>query len=255
MNFCLTSQCADKVLSKAQEIRLIENKDTKDIFDYIEKFPKAELIVPFPCTTPFEELRQYAKLNRIILAIKDFSYLKEIKEANIPWFYDMPVRTFFELKNLFRLGASYIVIDSPLFNNLDKVYEVLAPNIGLRLSPNVAYYGYIPAPNGICGSWIRPEDVPQLKKYNITFEFGDCEERPRKEEALYRVYSEGKWQGSLNNIITNLRYECDNELIPPDLIEKRINCGQRCQSGSSCHLCYRYLQIANREFINKVKNN
>lgn len=248
--FCLTTQCNKKYLSQVSEIRLNE-KD--DIFDFIEKYPKAKLIISYPCTTSFEELKRYAKLNRIILAIRDFTHLKAIKEQEIPWFYDMPIRTFFDLNNLARLGSSYVLLDGPLLHELDKIEQVLPMTTTIRLIPNVAYWAYIPAPSGVLGNWIRPEDLTSLKEYGITFEFGDCEERPRKEEALYRVYEEGKWQGDLNNIITNLKYECDNELISPELIQKRINCGQRCLSGGSCHLCWRYLQMAKKNFPNKVK--
>lgn len=247
--FCLTSQCDKKYLSQAHEIRLAPNDD---VFDYIEKYPKTNLIIPYPITTaPIEELKRYSKLGRICLAITDFSCLKEI--AGIPWFYDIPVRTFFELQNLVKLGSTYIVIDGPLFNQMSKVEEILTPEQNLRLAPNVAYYAYIPAKNGVIGSWVRPEDTASLQTYPIVYEFGDCEDRPRKEEALFRVYSSGEWQGDLSNIITNLNFTADNQLISPEMIEKRISCGQRCQSGNSCRLCYRYLQIANKDFINKIK--
>lgn len=251
MKYCLNSICDKKTLSKADEIRLAANDD---IFDFIEKYPKAKLIVPYPSSTPLKELQQYAKLNRIILSIRDFEYLKIIKENHLPWFYDAPVNNFFDLNSLVRLGSFYVLLDGLLFHSLDKVRDVLISETTIRIIPNVAYWPFIPAPSAIPTQWVRPEDLQALEYYNITIEFGDCEGNHKKEEALYRVYKEGKWSGDIKNLITNFNYNADNELIPPSLIENRINCGQRCQSGSSCHICYRYLQMANRDFINKVKN-
>lgn len=56
-------------------------------------------------------------------------------------------------------------------------------------------------------------------------------------------------------IITNLNYPGVNRMIPTELTEKRMNCGQRCQSGGHCRLCYRYLELANPEFIQGLKHN
>ena len=56
------------------------------------------------------------------------------------------------------------------------------------MTPNIAYYGYIPRENGIIGFWVRPEDVSYYEPYIDVFEFEDCD--IKREQALYRVYAE-----------------------------------------------------------------
>jgi hypothetical protein len=62
------------------------------------------------------------------------------------------------------------------------------------------------------------------------------------------------WPGDLKTIITNFNYPGVNRMIPNSLTERRMICGQKCQSGSSCKLCYRYLDLANPELIKNIKN-
>jgi hypothetical protein len=47
--------------------------------------------------------------------------------------------------------------------------------IKLRVVPNISYYAFIPRDNGVCGSWIRPEDLELYEPYIETIEFEDCD--------------------------------------------------------------------------------
>jgi hypothetical protein len=83
------------------------------------------------------------------------------------------------------------------------------------MCPNVAYYAYIPRDDGVCGGWVRPEDVDYYADYVDVFEFEDCDEK--KEKALFKIYAEqGKWPGLLNDLITNLNYTAINRMILKD---------------------------------------
>lgn len=240
-NFCLTTQCDEKYLQQAKEIRL-SSKD--NVLDYLEKYPEATLIIPY--TTDKTIIKLCA--GRAVFALK-YDELKYCAHAQLPWFWDYPIASYVVFNNLIELGAESILIQSPLFNDL----EYLSGKKKVRLIPNVAYYKDVPRKDGVLGSWIRPEDLAYLEKYNVVFEFRDCEDRPKKEEALFRVYLKGEWGGSLTTIITNLDYEAENPLLPQDLIEKRTQCHQQCQEGSYCRLCYRFLDIANSKFLKRVK--
>ena len=41
--------------------------------------------------------------------------------------------------------------------------------------PNVAYYAFIPREDGVCGSWIRPEDLNLYEPFIDVIEFEDCD--------------------------------------------------------------------------------
>jgi hypothetical protein len=47
-------------------------------------------------------------------------------------------------------------------------------------------------------------------------------------------------------IIQRLNFDVDNRAIPEDLGERRMSCGHRCWSGSSCHLCVSALHFADQ---------
>ena len=85
------------------------------------------------------------------------------------------------------LGACYIKLDAPLFFNLPKVKKIGIP---IRAVPNVAYDDNIDRIDGVCGTWIRPEDIDAYGQYIDTVEFGDCDQK--KEQAMYRIYAEDK---------------------------------------------------------------
>ena len=102
---------------------------------------------------------------------------------------------------------------------------------------------------GLYGGWFRPEDFYKLDMIDVA-EFPDV---PIKtEQVLYRIYAENhEWSGNLNMLIKNLNINPDmvNRMLPPEFQEARSNCKQRCQSGSSCHLCDMYIAVANPDLI------
>ena len=143
------------------------------------------------------------------------------KTLNIKFFYAIPVNNFYDLKALVDYGCCDVKIDAPLTHMANKIEKY---DITVRMSPNIAYYAYIPRENGIIGSWVRPEDTELYEDFVDIFEFENCDKR--KEEALYRIYAEQKtWPGDLNNLITNLNFSTNNKLILPEFGIARTICG------------------------------
>lgn len=241
-NFCLTTQCNDKYLRQATEIKL---RPQDNVLDYLEKYPNAILIIPY--TT--DEITIKLCKGRAVFAL-EIDELRYASQSPLSWYWDYPVSDYATFNALVEAGAESIMVQSPLFNDISYVGKSK-----LRIVPNVSYYETIVRKDGVIGSWIRPEDLKVLDECNIdiVYEFKDCEDRPKKEEGLFRVYSSGEWNGDLNTIITNLNYSADNMLISPDLISRRLTCGQQCQEGRHCKLCYRQLDVANKDFVAKVK--
>lgn len=199
----------------------------------------------------WDDIKRYNIITKenFIIALNNLEDAKLCKQENIKFYWNFPVSTFYELQSLKNLGAEYAIIDTPLTHSMNKVSKV---GIKIRTIPNIAYYSFIPREDGVCGSWIRPEDLELYESYIDVIEFEDCD--LKKEQALYRIYMEQKrWPGDLGMIITNLNYLGVNRMIPRELTIKRMNCEQRCQSNKSCNLCYRYLDLANPELLKNVK--
>jgi hypothetical protein len=130
--------------------------------------------------------------------------------------------------------------------------EVKRLGIPIRAVPNIAHDGYLPRADGICGQWIRPEDIDMYEEYVDAVEFGGVE--LSKERALYRIYHDEKnWPGDINMIITNFNHAGVNRLLPQGVLaERRMICGQRCQSGGACRLCNRYVAMAQEDIMRKL---
>ena len=65
-------------------------------------------------------------------------------------------------------------------------------------------------------------------------------------DLIRNTYKSGVWPGNLNLIIKKLDFNVDNRAIPEELGERRMTCGQRCWSGSGCHLCVSAFRFADQ---------
>lgn len=254
MNYCLSSQVNSEYWKLAQEIKL-PYKELKRLLDIYEVNPNLTFIIRITSQEDknkikWDELQQYNKMTqgKVIIETDSFDIMEACKIFNIRYFYAIPVNNFYDLQALIDLGCCDVKIDAPLTHMLNKLDHF---DITIRMSPNIAYYAYIPRVDGVIGNWVRPEDVALYEEYIDVFEFEDCDKR--KEEALYRVYAEQKtWPSDLNNLITNLNFSANNRLILPEFGETRMNCGQKCLTGTYCNICYRMLKLANLEEIRQL---
>lgn len=187
--------------------------------------------------------------DKIIIETDSFKIMEACDLFNLKYFYGVPVNNFYDFRALVEYGCTDVKIMPPLTHMLDRLENF---EVTIRMCPNVAYYAYIPRDDGVCGGWVRPEDVDYYADYIDVFEFEDCDEK--KEKALFRVYAEqGKWPGLLNDLITNLNYTAINRMILKDFGQIRMFCGQKCQMGINCTACYRILNLADPDKIEKIK--
>ena len=138
----------------------------------------------------------------------------------------------------------------PLFFDLEPSLNLA---IKLRAIPTIAYNHALPHSDGICGQWIRPEDVELYDKYIDILEFEPCD--IAREQALFKAYAIDKyWSTRLDLLVRDLNSGAINRMIPPDLAQVRIGCRQRCMRGDACHLCRAYLKLANPDlFVNEIQ--
>lgn len=237
MKYCISGRQPKSVLKQADQIKM-NYVDRDKLIDYIEELPDKEFILCVPKEVTelnWELIKAHAGKVRFTLRIDNLDLASVCRANGIEFEWAFPVFTWYELRSLIALRPCSITLGAPLFFELDKVKAAVG-DISLRLCPNLAYDAYIPRKNGICGTWIRPEDIGVYEKYVDSFEFitGDL----KRDATLLRIYKEDRnWPGNLNLLITNLGVNIDNRSIDEGLAEKRTKCGQKCMSGGSCHLC------------------
>ena len=238
MKYCLSSRQSKEYLSYADEI-IVQSKDYLTLFDLLEKYPEKTFILKIErdCNIDWNIIRGCNKNGNLICCLEDLQDIEKCRTYGVRFYYAYPINSFFELQGLKNLGVAYVILGMPLFFQMDMVKEFKIP---VRAIPNVAYDAYIPHMNGICGQWIRPEDIDTYEEYVDVCEFKDSS--LDKEKALFRIYAQEKvWPGDLNDLITNLNLSCNNNVVYKDLAEKRLSCGQICQQRGTCHYCERAL--------------
>lgn len=256
MKYSLSSRQTSEYLAKADEIK-VQYRDRNIIPELIDKYPTATInLVRYyhDCidTIDWNQINTYHVLaqGRFIFGLSVLDEIKEAKTHNYKFYYLSPVYSFQQLQEQKRLGVCFVQLGAPLFFQMDKVKRF---NIPVRAVANVAHStSEIGGPDGVTGTWIRPEDIQTYEPYIDTIEFfGDI----TQEQALYRLYAEQHaWSGELGLIIQDLNYLCTNRMVPPTLAEARLNCGQRCQENGICHLCYRTFDLANPTLLRPVRD-
>lgn len=241
MKYCLSGRQNKQYLKKADEI-LVEQRDYRYISDLIIEYPNKTIILEIQDTVLEDEalkncIIEYSKELTInfICAIYNLQpeFTEWFKENNIKFYYGYSVNSFYEVKGLIDLGVEYVKIHAPLTFNVDLLSKL---DCKFRMVPNVAYDAYIPRKDGVCGQWVRPEDVKYYENGIYVFEFENV--NLEQEKTLYDIYAEKEvWNGNLYFLITNFNIHCDNRGLPEDIGQIRANCGQRCMQTGTCHFC------------------
>jgi hypothetical protein len=245
MKYCISGRQPMSTLRKADEIKMIYN-DIERIIDYIVAFPDKTIIIDIPknlLTVDWELLVKYSQGIDLILCLHDLSLVDECKERGLKFYWAYPITTYYELQGILKLEPCYLFLGAPLCFDLARVRGIYATEI--RLVPNVAFDTYIPREDGICGQWIRPEDVKYYETYVSALEFTGVD--LAAERTLLDIYKNDQtWPGNLSHIIRNLRCDVSNLALPEDIGKIRMTCGQRCMCNNTCHYCYTSMKYADK---------
>ena len=106
--------------------------------------------------------------DKIIIETDSFKIMEAGDLFNLKYFYGVPVNNFYDFRALVEYGCTDVKIMPPLTHMLDRLENF---EVTIRMCPNVAYYAYIPRDDGVCGGWVRPEDVDYYADYVDVFEF------------------------------------------------------------------------------------
>ena len=258
MRFCINGRQPLSIIKMADEIKFSYN-DRDKIFDLIEQCPEKTIILESGNENNWKNLQMYnEKFKEFYIALRDIHQFAEFNKNNIKWYWPYPITSYYELEMIANLKPSYIMIGPPLTFDLDKVNSLIYP-IPLRMTVNAAHPLYLPTNGkyGIHGQWVRPEDIARYGEKVRCFEFDECASLS-EEETYLRTYLNQQWPGNLNLLIKKLNYNVDNRAIPEDLGEKRMNCGQKCCAGSSCHLCdsaFLFADMVRKEHLSRKQKN
>ena len=242
-------------LQEATELR-VNYDDIERLRDFVteEWTCEADVVIYLPRDQliDWETINSYKNILNITIAVEDTSQIIETQNLGYKAFWAYPVSTEWELQSLLGLGVSQVLLDAPLYFNLDKVKYLCGENVELRLVVNKCYNSHLPHENGICGTYVRPEDIEFYSKYIDHFEF-DADNSLKKEHTLYNIYTKDKqWPGNLNILLTNFNVDVDNrgfELLDEYdeklFARRRIRCKQECQGVSHCNFCPQSVELIN----------
>lgn len=121
--------------------------------------------------------------------------------------------------------------------------EVPNKMIGEELSPFRCYYESTKKIDELRRPFIRPEDISYYEKNKLT-DFIKIAYRNEETILLKKkliAYFDKKLKGNLFSLFDSTKHEglfCDNEKIPPNFIEKVMNCDKDCNNCNYCTELY-----------------
>ena len=246
MKYCLNCRVAPQYAKQADQIKVLP-RDKDYIYTLFDVYPDKDIVHLINNPPTVEEIAEFKCMNLLgkghfILAFNFFPTDVEWT-AGCRWYANYPVESFSEANALIHMGSESLKISGPLFFQVDRVAQLDAQ---IRLTPNRSYLSYVPRFDGICGQWIRPEDVNEYDRIpNAIIEFDNCQ--VTEEEALFRIYAlEHSWPGPISYLVQDIKDNALNRLMPDGLTNSRLNCRQKCQRpGETCRICPSAFKIAN----------
>ena len=227
---------------------MVEYKDIAAIYDLIVEIPDKEIVLRLSRNDAIEwkKIQELNNICNLTLALEDLHMIPLCKGIKYYWAY--PITSFYELNGIVNMGVSQVLISGPLYFDL---IPVAKKGIPVRIVANVCFDNYIPRAEGICGTYVRPDDIDEYDKYVTTIEF--VTDKLEKEATLLEIYQKKEWKGNLNLILTNLKFDVDNRGFPKEFASARVQCRQNCQRGGACHFCYTSMNFSRTLDKNKDK--
>lgn len=239
MKYMVSCRQSVSYLKNAKEIR-VDYKD-KAILSYLieddwSSTADINIYVPRDQEIKWEYFDRYKELLNLIFVVENTYSIPEVRNKGYKVFWAYPVSTYWELNSLTAAGVDEVLLDAPLFFDLANVKNLIG-DIEIRLNPIVCFHNYMPQETGICGTYVRPEDVDKYAEFVDHMEFGV--QPLKKERLLVEIYDVRKhWPGNLELLLTNLNFSIDNRGFEGEpFAERRMSCKQKCQSGGVCHYC------------------
>lgn len=169
----------------------------------------------------------------------------ELKDANIPFYYNTIVSDFDTLQGFISKGVSDVLIGNSLGFELAAVSLVCKnANVYVRAYPNVAQSTWSDS-HAIKCFFVRPEAALPYDEFIDVYEFYQNDNSRTNPDVLYEVYAQiGKWAGNLDELIMYFDKPLDSRSLMPEFDIIRTRCGKKCYKGSGCRICDNALELA-----------
>lgn len=245
-------------LREATEIK-VNYCDIDRLKDFVTEdwICKADIVIYLPRNQiiNWESIDVYKNVLNITIAVEDTGQIEMVRRKKYKVFWAYAVSSFWELQSLLELKVNQVLLDAPLYFDLPKVKQICGKKVELRAVVNKCFNDHLPHKDGVCGTYIRPEDIEFYSNFISHFEFDI--DTLSKEYTLYEIYTKDKqWPGNLNILLTNFNVDVDNRGLSmlldendeedPDLFARiRCICGQKCQQGFDCDFCHTNVELIN----------
>ena len=264
MKFMVSSRHPLGILKDMEEIK-VNYIDIERLRDFVSDdwtcAAEVNIYIPRDQIIDWNVIEAYKEILNLTLAVEDTDIIQECKDRGFKVFWSYPASTYWELRGLLDLGVNEVLLDAPLYFDLQNVKNICG-DVEIRIQVNKCYNNYMKRKNGICGTYVRPEDVEIYAEYVSHMEF--VTDSLETEHTLYKIYAQQKhWPGNLNLLLTGLGLSVDNrgfEIIPnvgddpKAFAHRRIKCGQKCQNKPySCHYCEETFRFIRTLDINNVE--
>lgn len=250
MKYCIEFTKDFNYIDEIDELLIRVTPDTKqDPLSFMAAYPDKRVIIAVENEVSKYLIKNLEKIREerpefnftLCLPPTFHSLAQELKEKNIPFFFNTLVNNWDTLQSYVTIGVTDMYITETLGFELDKVANVLhSNNILIRAYPNVAQSSMSSSTNDIPALktfFIRPEDIDIYAQYIDVFEFWASKNQLN---TYYEVYNISKqWYGPLKEIIIGFNSDLDSRFVLPPFAARRIKCGKRCFKGLGCKICDR----------------
>ena len=262
--FCLDYYPFKTYPEDLQQLKISYNPSDSTLEDFIEKYQNKTILINLAATAQLQQyqLKLFVALQekyhnlQFMINFEQKQMLKQLKQRNIPFFFNDFVTSLDQLYVLITYQPSQMYICEQLGFSLYKISELLhSKNIKVRVIPNLCQSSMAETPS-ILKFFVRPEDIQAFSTFVDTFEIVGNDQ---VQLTLYKIYKQGYWAGQIKEIIPNFKDTLDGRFLHNAFGIIRSNCGKRCICRpESCDICHRFVELSetfkqNGIFIKKQK--
>lgn len=196
--------------------------------------------------------------NVIIDCYEKVDFIEMFKRNAKRVMYHYPVTTFNDLKWFLAFNPYAVTIGEPLTFELQKVRDMVNQQLEYTRIRVLAAIGrpsewnvisHMIDDNGVKHFWILPHTIYLYEPFIDTIDLYDRDKE--REVQLVKVYLSGECDWPMNVLLKNCDVGTPCGMVMEDVIERRLNCGQRCmQGGNRCDLCNRETKLINSVIVN-----
>lgn len=223
----------------------------EDLIEFVQEYEDKTINIMFPEGVHVPTMKSIYKVSkkvRVRLKAEDSFKVQELKENNIPFFFDstMPIYNKSALDAYIKLGVCAVYVADDLCYDMEDVSKIcklhsVQLRIVLNHIPSTVFDKGINPHSPI----YMPKDFHMLDEYYDIFEF-DCGEPYdwAKFDVLFRAwFINHKWSGEMFEINEDVEQHFNCNFIYPDFTKFKLNCGLRCVTRNVCHKCEQFLSI------------